>query len=73
LVKTLPLKVTNWGLLEAPSVNVTVPVAVPIAVAVNVTPTVQLAPAAMLVPHVLLAIPKGLLTPILAKVSDTLK
>jgi hypothetical protein len=54
-------------------VKVSVPVAAPVAVGVNVTPTLQLAPAAMLVPQVLLAIPKGPLTPILEKVSDALK
>jgi hypothetical protein len=43
------------GLVAAPSVNVSVPVAAPAAAGENVTPTVQLAPAAMLAPQVLLA------------------
>lgn len=51
----LPLRLTDCGLLAALSVNVRVPLAVPIVVGSNVTPTEQLAPAAMLVPQVLLA------------------
>jgi len=54
----VPVRLTFWGLFEAPSVNVNVPVAAPVAVGVKVTPTVQLAPAAILVPQVLLAIAK---------------
>ena len=41
------------------SVKVNVPVAEPTIVGEKVTPTVQLAPAAMLVPHVLLATANG--------------
>ena len=44
------------------SVNVRVPLAEPTAVGEKVTPTVHFAPAATLVPHVLLATPNGLLT-----------
>jgi hypothetical protein len=58
--------------LPALSVKVSVPVADPVAVGVNVTPTLQLAPAAMLVSHVLLAIPKGPLTATPENVSDAL-
>jgi len=43
------------------SLNVNVPVAEPTAVGEKVTPTVQLAPAATLVPQVLLATAKGAL------------
>jgi len=43
------------------SLNVNVPVAEPTAVGEKVTPTVQLAPAATLVPQVLLATVKGAL------------
>jgi hypothetical protein len=69
----VPLRLTVCGPPGAESVEVSVPVAAPVAVGVNVTPTLQLAPAAMLVPQALLAIPKGPLTPILENVSDTLK
>ena len=50
------------------SVNVNVPEAEPTAVGEKVTPTVQLAPAATLVPHVLLATANGPLTPLTATV-----
>jgi hypothetical protein len=49
-------------------VNVNVPVAEPPVVGEKVTPTVQLAPAATLVPHVLLATANGPLTPLTATV-----
>ena len=55
----VPPRLTFCGLFEALSVKVSVPVAAPAAVGVNVTPTAQLAPAARLVPHVLLEIAKG--------------
>jgi hypothetical protein len=69
----VPLRLTVCGPPGAESVKVSVPVAAPVAVGVKVTPMLQPAPAAMLLPQVLLAIPKGPLTPILEKVSDTLK
>jgi hypothetical protein len=68
----VPLRLTVCGLPGAESAKVSVPVTAPVAVSVNVTPTLQLAPAAMLVPQVSLAIPKGPLTPILANVSEPL-
>src|ERR1700731_3262097 len=49
----VPDRLTVWGLVTALSVNVNVPEAEPTAVGEKVTPTVQLAPAAMLVPQVL--------------------
>jgi hypothetical protein len=51
----VPVRLTNCGLFAALSVNVSVPFTAPITVGENVTPTVQLAPAAILVPQVLLA------------------
>ena len=69
----VPLRLTVCGLFPALSVKVSVPVAAPVAVGVNVTPTLQLAPAATLVPQVLLAIPKGPLTTMLENVSDPLR
>ena len=51
----VPFKVTVCGLLSALSVNVSEPLRAPVALGVNVTPTEQAAPAAMLVPQVLLA------------------
>jgi hypothetical protein len=69
----VPLRLTVCGPPGAESVKVSVPVAAPVAVGVNVTPTLQLAPAAMLVPQVLLAIPKVPLTPILENVSNPLR
>lgn len=68
----VPLRLTVCGLLKAESVKVKAPVAAPVAVGVKVTPTLQLAPAAMLVPQVLLAIPKDPLTSMLENVSDPL-
>ena len=56
----VPLRLTVCGLLIALSAKVRVPVAAPSAVGVKVTPTVQVAPAAMPVPHVLLAMANGL-------------
>ncbi len=61
----VPLRVTFCGLFEALSVKVNVPLAAPVVVGVNVIPTAQLAPAATLVPQVLLAIAKGPLIPTL--------
>ncbi len=68
----VPLRLTVCGLFPALSVKVSVPVAAPVAVGVNVTPTLQVAPAATLVPQVLLAIPKGPLTTMLENVSNPL-
>ena len=53
------------------SVNVNVPVAEPTAVGEKVTPTVQLAPAATLVPQVLLATANGELAAMLVMLSAT--
>ena len=50
----VPVSDTFCGLLEAESVSVSVPVRVPPAVGVKVTLTVQLAPAARLLPQLLL-------------------
>jgi len=69
----VPLRLTVCGLFPAPSVKVSVPVAAPVAVGVNVTPTLQVAPAATLVPQLLLAIPKGPLTTMLENVSNPLR
>jgi hypothetical protein len=55
----VPERLTVWGLFPALSVKVKVPAADPVAVGENVTPTAQCAPAATLVPHVLLAIANG--------------
>jgi hypothetical protein len=52
-------------------VKVSVPVAAPLATGENETPTAHLAPAAMLVPQVLLATAKPVLVAMLEKVSDT--
>jgi hypothetical protein len=51
----VPVRLTACGLSGELSLNVNVPAAAPTAVGEKVTPTVQLAPAAILVPHVLLA------------------
>jgi hypothetical protein len=64
------VRFTLCGLFAAASVKVSVPVAAPVAVGENFTPTVQLAPAAMLVPQVLLEIAKPALVLMLAKLSD---
>src|SRR6266852_9795532 len=49
-----PVSETDWGLLEAASVMVSVPVREPLAVGVKITLTVQLELAATLVPQLLL-------------------
>ena len=67
----VPVRLTVCGLFAAVSVNVSVPVAVPVAVGENVTPTVQLAPAATLVPQVLLETAKPALAAMLEKLSET--
>jgi hypothetical protein len=72
-VLPVPLRLTVCGLFPALSVKVNVPVAAPVAVGVNVTPTLQLAPAATLVPQVLLEIPNGPLVRMLENVSKPLK
>jgi len=72
-VPPVPLRLTVCGLFPALSVKVSVPVAAPVAVGVNVTPTLQVARLATLVPHVLLAIPKGPLTAMLENVSNPLR
>lgn len=51
----VPDSETVWGLFEAESVSVKVPVRVPAAVGVKVTLTVQLAPAARLLPQLLVS------------------
>lgn len=56
----VPVRVTVCGLLIALSAMLRVPVAAPNATGVKVTPTRQFAPAAMLIPQVLLAMAKGL-------------
>lgn len=71
-VLPVPLRVTVWGLFPALSVKVRAPVAAPETVGVNVTPTVQVAPAATLVPQVLLEMPKGPLVAMPENVSDPL-
>jgi len=68
----VPVRVTVCGLFRALSVKVSVPVAAPIAVGENVTPTTQLAPAAMLVPQVLLATAKPALATMPLKLSAAL-
>ena len=69
----VPLRVMVCGLVTALSVNVSVPATGPVAVGVKVTPTAQLAPAATLVPHVLLAMLNPELTTAGLRVSATLK
>lgn len=66
-VLPVPVRLTVWGLFEAVSVNVTVPLIVPPAVGENVTPTVQLAPAPIPPPHVLLAMAKPAVVTMLEK------
>ena len=68
----MPERLTVCGLLGASSVKLSVPVIEPVVVGENVTPTVQLAPAARLAPHVLLATPNPALTAIPAKFNATL-
>ena len=60
----VPLRLIVWGLLEALSVTVTVPVRVPDAVGLKVTLMLQLAPAASELPHVVVSA-KSPLIPIL--------
>jgi hypothetical protein len=55
----VPARLTVCGVFAALSLNVRVPARAPVAVGENVTPTVQVAPAATLGPHVLLAIAKS--------------
>lgn len=55
----VPLRLTACGLLIALSAKVSVPAAAPSAAGVKVTPTVQVAPAAILVPQVLLDMANG--------------
>ena len=65
----VPLRLTVCGLFAAASVKVSVPVAAPVAAGVKVTPTVQVAPAATLLPQVLLAIVKWAVAAMLVKLS----
>jgi len=67
------VRVTVCGLVAASSVNVSVPFAGPLAVGENVTLTAQLACAAMLAPHVVLAIAKPALAAMLPTLSGTLR
>jgi hypothetical protein len=67
----VPVRLTVCGLFRALSVNVSVPVTAPIAVGEKVTPTTQLAPAAILVPQVLLATAKPALVTMLEKLRAT--
>ena len=52
-VEPVPVKLTTWGLPEALSVTLTVPVRVPAAVGVNFTLMLQLPPAATELPQLL--------------------
>jgi len=65
----VPDRLTVWGPVMALSLNVNVPVAEPTVAGEKVTPTVQLAPAAMLVPQVLLATANGPLAAMLVMLS----
>jgi hypothetical protein len=67
----VPVRLTVWGPFAASSVKVNVPVTAPVAVGENVTPTLQLAPAAMLVPQLLLNTAKPALVTMLEKLSAT--
>jgi len=67
----VPVRLTVWRLFAALSVKVSEPVAAPVAVGENVIPTVQLAPAAIPVPQVLLAIVKPVLVTMLVEISET--
>ena len=62
----VPIKLAVCGLLLALSVTVKVPLRVPVAVGVNVTLIVQLAPAATLVPQLLVCAKSPLLVPVMA-------
>lgn len=55
----VPLRLTVCGLVAVLSVSVSVPLSVPVVSGAKVTLTEQLAPAAMLVPQVLLAMAKS--------------
>ncbi len=68
----VPLRLTVCGLLIALSAKLTVPVVAPSAVGEKLTPTVQVAPAAMLAPHVLLAMANGPVALMLVNVSAVL-
>jgi hypothetical protein len=70
-VLPVPERLTVCGLVNEASVNVSVPEIEPVVVGENVTPTVHLAPAAMLVPQVLLATAKLALAAMLLNVSAT--
>jgi hypothetical protein len=69
----VPVRLTVCGLFSAVSAIVRTPVAEPRAAGVNVTPIVQFAPAAMLVPQVLLDTANGPLAVIPVKVSAKLR
>jgi len=71
-VLPVPLRLTVCGLFSALSVNISVPVAAPIDAGEKVTPTTQLAPAAILVPQVLLAIAKPVVAAIPEKFKEVL-
>jgi hypothetical protein len=63
----VPLRLTVCGLFAALSVKVREPLRVPVVVGEKVTPTAQFAPAAMLVPQVLLAMAKSPVAAMLVK------
>jgi hypothetical protein len=65
----VPLRLTDCGLVTALSVNASEPARAPVVVGAKVTPTAQFAPAAMLVPHVLLEIAKSPVAVMLLKFS----
>ena len=67
----VPVRLTVWGLFSALSVNVSVPESAPVAAGENVIPTVHVAPAAMLVPQVLLVTAKSPLARTLVKLRAT--
>jgi hypothetical protein len=69
----VPVRLTVCGLVIALSANVRTPEAGPRAAGMNVTPTWQLAPAATLAPHVLLATANGPLTVILVTLRATFR
>ena len=69
----VPLRETVCGLVIALSVKVRAPVAAPSPAGVNVTPTVQVPLAAMLAPHVLVAIPNGPVATMLLMLSAVLR
>lgn len=69
----VPLRETVCGLVIAPSVNVSAPVAAPSPAGVNVTSTAQFPLAAMLAPQVLVAIANGPVAIMLLMLSAVLK